>query len=313
MRQKGQNLGEYSLGLGLIVVVCIVTVGMIGSNVSQMFTGSITHKSSTKDADSETAGGKGQGVGFITPVLKDGAPFPNLPGKIMEITLENGKKLSINIADPVSVAETDGTLGGTQNALAALQQVISQLETQGEDPRVIEALRKLALKGQDIKDTQLILQNAIGNKTFADNQEYLTFLGNTTLTDVYGNPSSPSKLFQDMNYSNFTNSSIDSLTYMLTAPPPPSTPAGAFLTQLSAVNKLDTVKNSPALQGLLNEVLSLQIYEAMKSTENTMWSQSGVTDLPQNLPIYTQTVRQNSNNICALSHASDCIDRSGVS
>jgi hypothetical protein len=316
MKQPGQNLGEYGIVLGLVAIVCIFTVGMLGTNVSSLLTGSIRHQSATGIA--ETAGGWGHNMkGPHDPSSLTGAeggiPFASLPGKILEVTLENGRKFRINMADPVAVAETAGPLGGTENALAAFIQMIDQLEQQGEDPAVIAELRELALRGQDIKETMQILKNAIGNRTFRNTDEYMSFIGTTQIVDIHGKATTPSAIFGEMHlYSNFTNSSSDSLGYMVTtAAPQGDDPTSAFIKKLADVNKLDYVKNSPTMRSLLNELFGLQIYEASKTAYETMWSESGVTDFPQGLDVYKDTVRVNANNICVLSNSESCMDRNG--
>lgn len=341
MKLKGQNIGEYGIAFGLIVVVSIAILGLIGSNVSDLFTGSIKKKSPAQSA-SATSNSGAPAVALASGNL----PFSNLPGKLVQVDLGDGKSLRLSYADPVAVAEAAGGNGVTENALAVLEQTIAQLREQGEDEAKIAELEKLAMAGHQIKDLQKLFESKFPPKGFANNQEKYDFLlDSANSIEIDGKRMTLMEAAPLLNGSTL-GSSILKLTscngekvntcygaydtylrrndlvqsndselfalmkdayfaqdnFEITFNASASGPIGKFVQQLRKVESTGLFSN-PALKSLIRDDLSRQIYNSSFQTY--------MVPTKADVGALVEVTRTNSNDICTASNAVSCQDRSG--
>lgn len=318
MKQKGQNLAEYSIAVGLIAIVSIGALSVLGQNIAQGL------------GDSISIASNGTGAGNINGVLQPtnlNNPFPNLPGQRITVDLGNGKFLNLDMADPASVAEAAGGNGVTENALAVLKQAIDQLREQGEDPGKIKELENLAREGQKIKDLQKLIESKFPQGGFASTNERFDFLtnpanniefngqtmslleasGSLNLTFSHSTPDNYSEYDQSTqytqtgyydvddtkNYFNYNNNNLVSQHPGVILD---------FMRQLELVENTGILSN-PALKQLVKNDLSRQIFTSAGQTFQAP-TRADVSAL-------VQTTRSSSNNICTLANSVDCQDRTG--
>lgn len=328
MRQRGQNIGEYGLALGLIVVVCISVLSLFGTNLQDLFSNSIKHKSPLPSVDIAGTAGE-SGVSFQNTSATAKNPFPTLPGKLVQVDLGNGKTLTLNMADPVAVAEAAGGNGVTENALAAIEQIIAQLREQGEDEAQIAELEKLALAGQKIKAVQQQIEAKYPpSGQFESQSEKFAFLTDPANNIVVnGEEMTLMKASQQLStntgtFSGISSSGVYSQSYSDSAsayanrsyyeytntidrdPDKFSMAPGLlhqFMRQLQAV-ETSGLLNTPALKNLIKDQLSKQIFSASNQT----FQAPSKTDFA-NLVRITRT---SSNDICTMANSATCQDRS---
>lgn len=337
MRQKGQNLGEYGIAFGLIVVVSIAVLSLIGTNVSDLFTGSIKKKS-----PAQTARATSNSSAPATSLASGNLPFSNLPGKLVQVDLGNGKSLQLNYADPVAVAEAAGGNGVTENALAVLDQVIAQLKEQGEDEAQIAELEKLAMAGHKIKDLQKLVEAKYPAAGFRNNRERFQFLSdpaNSVVVDgkevtllktlkllngagmalsgdkgdffahyayydayIKGSDLDPRNDDRNTLPENafYTDKTFNNYTHSIFNND--YMPLNEFMYQLDTVKQLGILSN-PVLKRLIADDLSRQIFI----------SSSQMAQVPTRSEVgkLVQITRTSSNDICTASNAVTCQDRAG--
>lgn len=87
MRPRGQNLAEYSIVIGLVVLVSMGALVLFGQNISAGLGDTLALGHGENPAGSD--------MGTIPPANLVN-PFPNLPGKVMTVELGNGQSLTLN-------------------------------------------------------------------------------------------------------------------------------------------------------------------------------------------------------------------------
>lgn len=310
MRKRAQSLNEYILPIALVGLVGIVSLSLMGGNLNELFNGMIDTKKKPVVVQNTTIEAfPGNGLESNADV-----PFANLPGKKIQVDLGNGKTLHLNMADPVAVAEASGGNGVTENALAVIQQIITQLREQGEDEAKIAELEKLALAGQKIKTLQQQIEAKFPKEGFVDNQARFDFLINPVNNIVVDGQETTllkasASLSYNYDFSNDYDGHYDSYFYysgndyyfddynydrlgVLTD----------FRRQLQKVESSILLSN-PALKHLVKEDLSIQIFNSSAQTIQAP-TQAEVGAL-------VRRTRNHSNDICTLSASATCQDRSG--
>lgn len=164
-RTWGQNLNEYSLVIGLVLLATLGGVSLFGNQLSDVFdtllaqwpgTGSTASQPTT--ALVSPPGGSGSdtpGSGWLVT-----ANPTNLSGTRMEIALPSGRKMTLNMPDVQTTMETMGPNGVTERYLSQLDSVIAQLRQEvGSDPNVISQLEALSQKGHAMSNVQRAYEN----------------------------------------------------------------------------------------------------------------------------------------------------------
>lgn len=315
MRKAGQSLNDYFLPLALVGVVGIVSLSLIGSNLSDLFSNMIGKKKNT--AVAATANAAAVPTNALTS--QTNTSLSNLPGQTVTINLGNGKSLKLDYADPVAAAESAGGNGVTENALAVLQQVINQLREQGEDETKVAALEKLAQEGHKIKNLQKQIEDLFPTKGFSDQESRYAFLidpANSIIVDgqsmtlmqaasslhhynyTFTNEEDRFKL----NAENYTKFNYDNSfeTYDYNNLSNESTRINSFMAQLQAVENSGLLDN-PALKRLVKEELARDIF--------TSSSQTYAAPNKTEVAALVKTTRNSSNNICTLANSATCQDR----
>ncbi len=159
----GQGMNEYALIAGLVVIGSIVTLGVLGTTVSDLLGGSITTRKTVAQSIPAQA----------TPVVNLHiatapslvAPPPSaslfldenaqsLAGAELEIKLPNGGILRATMPNFQNLPDAVGSDGVTKAYLAQLNQLIDALVQDKADPELINTLKVLAKQGFDTADSQ---------------------------------------------------------------------------------------------------------------------------------------------------------------
>lgn len=163
--QPAQGLNEYALTGGLVVIACIVSLSVLGSNVSDMLGGTISKRTTT------LAAGVANKPSNTPP---ETSPSVNTPpdsafGRTLTVQLPNGESQQFRIPDPRTIIDTDGTDGVTKAYLAQLDQLIQAFKKvlPENDPR-IAALERLSLKGHEVANAQHQAEINNNNGNYAD-------------------------------------------------------------------------------------------------------------------------------------------------
>lgn len=301
MRQPGQNIVEYSIVIGLVAIVSVGGLLLFGQNMSQGLGDTLA----VGQSGNPVATGFGSGTPSNPPNTSSG-----LPGQLVTIDLGNGKSIQFTYAEPVAVAEALGPLGTTDNAVAAIRQIIEQLRAQGADPNTINQFEELANKAHDIRQIQEAIKNATPDHAIGSNDEWAAYADGIQIrmhngemktlreaTTLLGAQNGLNFELQQQNlidgsYNRWTQEEID------------NSPLLTYMSTLQGVNELPEVQNSPALRALLNNVFSSQIYSSSGSTFTVAYNGGDLTG-------YINTVRQNANNICTIGQGTTCQDQPG--
>jgi hypothetical protein len=144
------NMAEYILPVVLVGLVAV-------SGLAWMFQGDNGQNIILKTAQGDRL--SVNQTGQATLVSKQYGKNPN--ERPLMITLANGQTIQLdNVPVNLSVAvEVDGPNGTTSQILAALEQLIAQLEVNGENPDTLSALRALATSGYGLANKQRIIEN----------------------------------------------------------------------------------------------------------------------------------------------------------
>lgn len=162
-------MNEYLIIMGVVGIVAVLSLNMLGGNLQSLFTGTIqSHSSENLKTGVERAD--------QFPGSQDVTAFRNVPGQKFSLKLEDGKALSFWYPNPAAVAETAGGNGVSKNALAILDQVISQLKTQNEDPETLDELAKLSLAGHKIQALQARIESQFPKEGFPSPEAKYDFL-----------------------------------------------------------------------------------------------------------------------------------------
>lgn len=306
--QTGQNLTEYSLVLAAVSVAAIVALTSMGSNVSDMFSNMITHRSASSAQPPAGGGTPTSGGGLAL------SPFANLPGKNIVVDLGDGTKVNYFMANPEAVAEAAGGNGVTGNALAALDQVIAQLKEQGQSETSIAELEALSRKGHDIQALQKLIEDNFPERDFASFDERRYAFSTTTVempdktqSNVYELAKSLSDIIHpDDNYYSYhgqlynegTNHDFAFQRF------DKSWNTGNLLTdfrnQLQRVEDLGILNNS-TLKSLIKDDLSRQIF---LSSQQTLFAPT-----KEDVKNYVGITKMSSNGICQVANSVTCIDK----
>ncbi|MBY0406002.1 MAG: hypothetical protein K2X66_19015 [Cyanobacteria bacterium] len=323
--KPGQSLSEYALPIALVSLIGIVSLSLLGNTLSDMFTNLVTQKNNTGIVAIKPPSKFQNSGGNNTLTATSNIPFANLPGKIVQMNLSNGKSMTLNFANPVAVADSVGGNGVTENAVALLQQIAQQLRDQGEDPNKIAELEKLAQYGQKIKDLQKQVEAKFPKEGFKSTVDRFNFLINpansimvegkeTTLLDASSLLSSyngtpdyfPKNSFQNYDVkfvSSNSNQKYDGIYanyFRSNRETTEKTPLVNFMNQLQKVENSGLLSN-PQLKQLVKDDLSFQIFNSANQTVR-MPTKSDVSEL-------VKITRVGSNDICTLAKSTLCQDR----
>ncbi|MBY0404618.1 MAG: hypothetical protein K2X66_12015, partial [Cyanobacteria bacterium] len=327
----GQSLSEYVLPISLVSLLGIVGLSLLGNNLSTLFTNTISTKQNpgmiTRNAPSIP-----QNVGGNNPLTaSSNIPFSNLPGKMIQMNLNDGKSLTLNYADPVAVADSAGGNGVTENALAILKQIAQQLREQGEDETKVVALEKLAQYGQKIKEIQKQVEAKFpegrlevdidrfnfltnpDNNILVDGKEMSLLEASAMLTTFENNDRNIKLDTFDAYSSLFTSNKNNAITYNArmnfnsfntTYTPTPnqttSSPLINFMAQLKTVEDTGLLQNT-LLKQLVRDDLSFQIFNSSNQTVKVP-TKFELSEL-------VQRTRNNANDLCSLAKSVTCKDR----
>ena len=180
IKAQGQSTSEYSLILGLAVIICIVSLNNIGSEVTGLFNNMIVRKNPTTSLVSSnpstgtsvitTTAGTAQGGQQNPTTPSNGLPtapinrlafnpatqnLNTLGIKTFEWQAPDGKKHQFKVEDANRILETTGPNGLTNAYLAQLDTLVDALKDAlpANDPTLIE-FEALALKGHEIASAQ---------------------------------------------------------------------------------------------------------------------------------------------------------------
>jgi hypothetical protein len=184
----GHSLSEYSLIVGLTVIVAIGGLSVLGLQVSDLLGNTITKSSGPKNviATGNPNGAKilGPGVGgfFLSPQQID-TILNQSPTQTLD--LGNGKKLTIPNPNLNALSETLGPNGSTEVGLALLKRLQEALIAQGIDPNSIPEMAffaNAAHKTSDIqKQSEMFLKDlygGVGANGLSSGNEYIASLDN---------------------------------------------------------------------------------------------------------------------------------------
>jgi hypothetical protein len=179
--------------MGFVAIVSVASLAMLGNWASGLLGGAIqTGQTTPMDGNQsmsdsslssfaglpgDVAGTRG-GSDSESNRLRGRAYTGTLPPpKTYEVTLGDGRTLRVSLSDPAQIAETAGGSGITHNALAALDNIILQLEQQSEgtDP-AIGPLRELAERGRKIRDVQAMIESQFPPEGFKTTSEKIEFM-----------------------------------------------------------------------------------------------------------------------------------------
>ncbi|MBY0403806.1 MAG: hypothetical protein K2X66_07890 [Cyanobacteria bacterium] len=318
-QKSGQSLTEYALPIALVCILGITILGVLGTQVSGIFSNTLATKPPSKTPSNPIN---------QSPVSSGGTSnnnlLANLPGKLLSVDIGNGQTLQLNYINAGDAAETAGPNGVTQNSLAGLQQIIQQFEQMPtSDPVVITSLKQLAQKGYETQMYQQVYSDFLKSGGSSPDQETLT--DNYAKMLEYGKPvislpdGSKISLFDLKQYigSNTAPASASKLpptkfmesfdkVYALDMTSVKGSNNGnnnfkglqGFTTQLALIEKDGIFTKYPGLKPLLVDVLSKDLYAAAYSTamSNNLEAIKG----------YTQRVGWRSDDICVTSRASSC-------
>lgn len=180
LKVLGQSTSEYSLILGLAVIICIVSLNNIGSEVNGLFnnmivkmnpaTSLVASNTNTGKAviPTTTASGQGAQQNPTSPPNRSSTPpinqiafnpatqnLNNLGIKTFEWQAPDGKKHQFKVEDANHILETTGPNGLTNAYLAQLDTLVDALKDAlpANDPTLIE-FEALALKGHEVASAQ---------------------------------------------------------------------------------------------------------------------------------------------------------------
>lgn len=307
--QHGQNVSEYGIAVGLIVIVCISVVGVIGSNVSQMFSGSIQHKSATKTTTQATTG---SGTATSQTVsTASGNPFAGVASRTVTMALGNGKSISFSAPALDEVVDTAGGNGATGRSAYMIQQIADQLKSEGViSPQEYADLVKLSQLGFEMRDVQAALEKKIpvGMNT-QDGDSFQKFMAETMI-DYKGQTYSYGKLSATLTATTTSKESSDpagqlgsAFNMTLSAPNTVATfdpgPGKDFMLLLNKIDNSATFQNNPLLRELVVQNLSKEIFKSISLT-NSVFDKNELKNVL--IPI----TGQNSEAICDLSNSISC-------
>lgn len=335
MRKSAQSLNEYGIGLFLVAIVGLITLKLVGDNVADLFTNTISRK---KPEIAAVANPVAPANGASTPVIIPQLFFANVPSRLVTVDLGNGKKLSFYYSEPADLAETAGTDGVTSQSAKLILELADQLKAQGEiDETTYQDMVELAKRGHKIKDLQALIAKKLPANGFKTAEERYNFLNdpkNSVLFDgkrITLMEATQSELSQEVawegyeaNYSN-KQDYIGAAEYMefalssssgyqsgvdhnmkqfeALANDPTLTTLGLFQNQLARVLSSSSIKN-PAVKDLIRNVLALDIVDSSKSTYYVPSKQELSSMLKQR-------TEASSNDICKLSNSTSCQERNG--
>lgn len=313
MKHLGQNLSETSFLLGIVGIVCLGALGVLGTQVSGMFAGTI--RTSSEKPPVMVKAAQSQSL--------PANPYSNFPSREVVINLGKGKSITANIIDPALLAETAGGNGVSEYSSDMLLSIAKQLKAEEAiDEEQYDALAELALRGQRIKEAQKLLESKFPIKGFRNAQEKFDFLQSHTvewdgknqslLTLAYSlNVHQDTSKINDFNYfslysqdrngyfSGSEENNYDSSFSFREAQSrdnkgwPPldgiKTPMQQFLSQLALVEDKGITKN-PALMTLIKDTFAKNIYLSSNTTLFTP-NKAEVGSL-------MEMTRKNANNIC---------------
>jgi hypothetical protein len=177
---KGQGLNEYALTGGLVVIACIFSLSALGTNISDMLSGTISKRDTTLASSSNISHTTNGGV--MAPSIRNQTSSDSAFGRTLTVQLPNGETQQFRIPDPRTIIDTDGTDGVTKAYLAQLDQLIQAFKKvmPENDPR-IAALERLSLKGHEVADAQREIEFNNNDKKFADTSslKLMTYVGNS--------------------------------------------------------------------------------------------------------------------------------------
>lgn len=324
MRSSGQSLTEYSLVIGLVILGATGGLMLLGQNVSTQM------QSSLAIAGNPSPLVASSGNNNLQPLsAASGNPFANFPGKTITLDLGEGRVLNLNYANPPAVAESVGGNGVTENALAALDQMIAQLKTLDPDNPVISDLVALSKEGHSIKFVQRAIEAKFPAEGFPDNESRYKFVTDPTNTITlpngqvmtmldamdslsFNNGRSVAKeqknalFYRNADYqadleSVKTDFFIGSFNNREGYSYSDENPIARFINQVKAVEANAFVQSHPALKTLVVETLSQDIYLSSNHTHLA----PNKADVKQ----LAETTRENANQICTQASSASCQDR----
>jgi hypothetical protein len=325
---SGQSLGEYSLALGIISLVAVVSLASLSGNINGLFGEMISNRPaaplrndvstlrSTQLTPSTNSNilKQSSGSNLIVPsrigvIDSSKLDLSKLPGKNIAINLSGRGTLNFNVADYKAAADSAGGLGTTANSNAILTQLIRQLESQPEltDPVTLKGLKDLAFQGYSIQYKQEILQNFLALHPVKSVQErdalieknsekfYSNNLQGVTLNEIlYGLGKStatiPTSYDSKLVSTNFENFNNGG---------PFSTHSIEYFLSLTAgLRNSKLMQDNPALKELIIDTAARQIYF---SSTQTVYSSSD-----QEVAQQAALTNNRSDLICRSSQASQC-------
>jgi hypothetical protein len=310
-KASGQQIAEYVLPLGLIVVMggVLFSATSLPDLLRQQMGNALS-----ADGDGGAMRVRAMGTlsnGMMPPALA--TEWSHLPSKVLTATLADGTEVNLQLANPEAVAETSGGRGITQNALSALDLLIEQLRQQDpEDPR-IPPLAELSKRGHVIGDLQALIESTYPPEGFANGKARTDFYQTQTiefngqvmtimaaggqLNYYYGinekfNEGRDELVYEPNNgfYENYKSKKSDNH----------DAPVISFMNQLEAIRGSDLFKD-PTMKALINDVLARQIYMSSVQTLFAPTHEDVVT--------LVKKTKIGSDNICRVSRFVSCQDK----
>lgn len=319
---SGQSTSEYALVIGLVVIASIAGLSAMGNWTNQALSGMIGQRPATTNNTQAALLASLQAAlaGQPQPYTN----IPNIPGKLMQYPLGNGQTLALSFADDQALLETLGPNGVTENKLAALDQLIWQLE-HGDppgDPAIIGPLKDLSLKGHLAATSQKALQSSVEtvwdatpkpqpNQPPAEAQPLISFIPATSRSNQ---DLSKSLALNTMSASNFKALSKTLQTSQQQTK--------ALQAQKTALDNYFSNNPQPALKGLVEQLYG-DINTSLTVTNDLGYGVNitQITPQPEGfsqpdaiaklIATRDEPLKNHirSNDLCKLSKASTCIQR----
>lgn len=191
---QAHSLSEYSLIIGLTVIVAIGGLSFIGLQVSDLLGNTITKSSGPKNIiatgnpnGNNTGNTSASGVGgfFLSPQQID-TILNQAPTQTLD--LGNGKKVTIPNPNLNALSETLGPNGSTEVGLALLEKLKAALIAQGADPNTIAEMGFFANKAHQTSDiqkqTEIFMKDLYGGVSpngLSSGNEYIGSLDNGSI------------------------------------------------------------------------------------------------------------------------------------
>lgn len=338
---SGQSLSDYALVLGLVSLVAIGGLTIFGSQVSGLLGGMIrTGNGAPGGSAPATAPVVASTVTpSALPTVFPPAAFSNVPSTRITLPIAGGPTLGIRYNDAAAVVETVGADGATGNALAVIEQIISQLEGKPGQEELISELRDLAERGHALKDAQRRLVELLkpttnqytGRPTMlaatpAGSQEFMQYYHDfknsmeafkpteAQIHEVLRDPRLQGSITggdaEILSREAISRSLVDELRFAAfvksgsTADNDGAAPTSKlqqFMAQLNLFRQSEAAKRNPDLERLITQSLARDVYAAsmMVVDTNTMRD-------PKAQATFISVVKERSNDICTESRFTTC-------